>query len=167
LNTLTTAARQKWLTIEFAAPVTTLDPLRVRTHEVRISGESYSAHIGVNITEVVPKFEAFYLDAWADENGVGNDPRFSPPEYVDSGELLSAFNGSAHQLIVICRELDITDYRNAADVVLVEDLLMIRHPSGQTAFILPDADQPGTLIVTRTLGKIRSEHLREEYRRVL
>lgn len=148
LDALERAARAQWTHVELGEPVQRFDGLRIRTHRVRIRGET-DLVIGAATSDVIPNLEVFKLSVRrSDEDQL--DVRIRPTQYRDSGELLSAFLGAAHQVIVATRRHAVPEWAgHTVAGLLVDDLLILRHLSGQHAFVAPDDEQPGSLLVTR------------------
>jgi hypothetical protein len=109
----------------------------------------------VTPVDIQPKFEVFRLSASINAHKEDKDSRFRLIEFVAAGEVMSAFVGDNHQILVGARLHPVPEW--ATDVVgtiIVEDLLVIRHSTGQQAFITPDDSQLGALVVARRKEEI-------------
>jgi hypothetical protein len=158
LDAFDSAAHAQWSRIEFAAPVTQLGHLWIRTHVVRIQGDA-DLLISAATSDVIAKLEVFRLRLQLDREA-RYDHRFPRPTYEDSGDLLSAFLGKAHQVFIATRRHVVPEWaRHSVLDLIAEDLLILRDPSGQQAFISPDDGAPGTLSVTRTRDNVSASDL--------
>lgn len=154
LIALEAVSKGTWSSIELLAPVAQVSTLRVRTSEVRIRG-SADVQIGAVPVDILPKLEVFRLDVRIARADGETDPRFRPPVFQDSGELLSGFVGGSHQLLVGTRRYAAPEWATGiVREIMVEDLLILRHLSGQQAFIAADDEQPGSLLIARNRDHI-------------
>lgn len=153
LCALEEVAKTEWTRVEVAEPVVRAGSTRLRTNEVLIRG-AIDVAITVLPRDVAARFEVFPLNVrrWCDTS---TPERRFQSRHADSGELFAAFLGGVHQLLVVSRRHAIPEWADpVAREVLVEDLIIFRHVSGQQAYIASDEEEPGALIVTRTRDQI-------------
>jgi hypothetical protein len=117
--------------------------------------------------DLLPELEVFRLEA-SEQVGTTDHPYPGRVRYESSGETFSAFLGLHHRLLLGAREYVPPDWASSLMTrIVVENLLVIRHYSGQQAFISPDEQQPGTLLVTRSNDQLPGPEGRLLYLRAL
>lgn len=90
------------------------------------------------------------LDARIAQPSSSVDPPVFPRSYSDAGGLMSGFVSARPRLLIAGRRHPVPQWATGSVAsLLAEDLLVIRHHSGQQAFVAPSADQPGTLVIAR------------------
>jgi hypothetical protein len=167
LAALESLSHAVWTAVELGAPVVRIPPLGARTHEIRIRGTA-DVRIGVVAVDLVPKLEVFRLYVSAGCEADRPTPAFPPPRYEDSGELMSAFVGNSHQLFVAARRYAAPEWAAASiKSITVENMLVVRHTSGQRAFIVPDDENPGTVLVIRDLDHLSGDDAEIAYCRAV
>lgn len=143
----------RWNAIEWAG-ADFLGKLLIRTAAIRIRGLA-DVTIGVTPIDIQPKLEVFRLSASVKTRGEDKDPRYQQIEFLAAGEAVSAFLGENHQMLVGARRHPVPEWvADVVDTIIVEDLLVLRHSTGQQAFITPDDSQPGALLVARRKEEI-------------
>lgn len=157
-------ADRKWSAIAWADPVRRAG-LSVRCSEVRITAGETTVSIEIRSRELEPRVEAFRLTMALP--GASPKPEwYKPPSFIDSDEIMSAFVGSSHRMFVAGRRFRFESERGLQSY-LVEDVLLLRHSSGQQAFICADDELPGSLIVTRDRHSLPSASIDFAYLRAL
>jgi hypothetical protein len=139
-------ADDEWTAIAWSHPERQAG-LRIRCDRLQICAGNSELIIGVRTVDLEPKLEAFRLVA-GNPSDWPQSSRSRPTSFEDSDELMSAFIGKSHRLFIGAREHSFT----AGDVTrsfLVEDVLVLRHHSGQQVYVCPDDDLPGSVVVSR------------------
>jgi hypothetical protein len=86
--------------------------------------------------------------------------------FFDSDEALSAFIGISHRVLVGARKHS-TGPSSDGGYAVVEDVLVLRHHSGQQAFVCADDEQLGALLVVRNRENLSFPEATFEYLRAL
>jgi hypothetical protein len=141
-----TIADEEWSAISWSRPERHAD-LRIRCNALRIHTTNVKLTIGVRAVDLEPKLEAFRLVAH-DASDWSRSAWQHPAEFEDSDELMSAFIGKQHALFIGARAHPF-DGADSSRSFLVEDVLIMRHHSGQQVYVSPDDDVPGSLVVQR------------------
>ena len=149
VDLLHAVAHDEWQGVHVARPIAQLRNLRLRTAAVRICGR-----VNIVVTaypvDIAPKLEAFRVHVSLEPPAGEIDARFKPAVYEPAGEVLSAFSRGASKIMLGARRHEVPTWASShVGRLLVEDLLVLQDQSGQRAFVVPDDDQPGTLIITR------------------
>lgn len=165
LGVLEDLAKQEWTKIELVSPGVRREGMRAVANEIRIHGDR-AVSIGAIGVDVGKRLEAFSIQADYGENGPAWASKLRPPPAEDAGELVSAFLGRGHRILVGTRlhRFPATDGGQDLEVSL-EDVLIFRDASGRQAFIAPDQEQPGLIVLTRAyedvpLGELAIEQVR-------
>lgn len=143
---LESVADEEWSAISWSHPKRHTD-LRVRCNMMRIHTPRANLTIGVKVVELEPKLEGFRLVA-RHAAELAQTVWQQPAPFEDSDELMSAFIGRRRSLLIAARAHS-CDGAKSGRSILVEDLLVIRHQSGQQVYVCPDDDVPGSLVVQR------------------
>jgi len=139
--------------------------LSLRCSAVQITAGKTVVTIAVRSRELEPRVEAFRLTAALP--GEWTAPEwYEPPPFIDSDEIMSAFIGTSHRMFVGGRRYTF-DSAEGMQAFLVEDVLLLRHSSGQQAFICADDQLPGSLFVTRDRHSLPSAAIDFAYLRAL
>ena len=167
MGVLEELAKEEWASIELVAPGIKRVGLRAVANELRILGQRVVS-IGAVSVRLGKANEVFTIQA---DTG-GSSPAWADkvwaPQIEDAGELASAFLGRAHQLLVGARLHRFPSGGGHSDrEVLVEDLLVLRDLSGQQAFITPDDEHPGMIVLARQYEDVPFSDLPIEYLRML
>lgn len=164
LITLHEIADREWSAIAWSQ-VHRLAGLNLRCSLLRITAEEKVVTIGVRSCELESGVEAFRLTAGL----TGEWPLpgwYKSPVFSDSDEIMSAFKGTDHRLFVGARRYAFESVYGEQSF-LVEDLLLIRHDSGQQAFICADDSLPGSLFIARDRNSLPSPGTEFAYLRAL
>jgi hypothetical protein len=118
--------------------------------------------------DIAPKLEVFRLDARFAVAEATHDPRFKSRDYVDAGEMMSAFLGQCHRLFIAGRRLAVPNsISSIVGGLVVEDLLLVRDLSGQQAFVAASDEQPATLLIVRRWEDVPYNNAEIAYLRAL
>jgi hypothetical protein len=164
LMALETIRGSRWEHVHVAASLLASAPSTVRTGSLRIRGTA-DVVITAWPVDIVWKLEVIRLHAHIVGAGESPHPRFRGPPYQDAGEILSAFHASIPQILVGARRYEAPDWASDIRTILVEDLLILRHPSRQQVLIAPDEDLPGSLVVAREMDQIANSDAEIAYLR--
>ena len=149
LDSLERVARSHWNSVSLSEPVLWYGPLACRTDTVRIHG-AVEANIGVSFADAIPKMEMLGLSVKPREDAALAGGFVRNHKYLGSGDLFQAFLGRDHQILVAGRKHPVPDWAKArVNDIVVEDLIVMRHTSGQQLFIAPDEDLLGALAIVR------------------
>jgi hypothetical protein len=164
LMTMQEIVDREWSAIAWADPEPRGD-LTVRCSALRVAAGDIQVTIGVRSQDIDDGFEVFRLTAtrpgeWASPEW------YRPPPFVDSDERLSAFVGKSRRLFIAGRTHTFESKGKTTSCV-VEDLLVLRHHSGQHALVCADVELPGSLLVTRDRSALPSPGMDFDYLRAL
>jgi hypothetical protein len=141
------------------------EPLAVQCAALLFKGPAL-IEIGVTVRDIAPGWEVFGLSADIRKQSSSPHRRVRSHE----GELSSlseAFAGRNHHIIVVATQHVVPDWAlDVVERVVIEDTLIVRDRSGQTAVISPDLALPGTLRISRGQPS-REDESRVAYRRVI
>ncbi|MDZ4865246.1 MAG: hypothetical protein SGJ01_17645 [Gemmatimonadota bacterium] len=152
-------ARDTWQSIELIGGQRAANLLQVRVSGVLIRGHR-DWLVQVVPVDVAPMVEVFRLGVREHFQRSLQAPHFVDSAILDAGELLAAFVGGRRQLLLGTRVHSSPDWeRLGIPNLWVEDVLVFKEPSGQRAVLTPDPEQPGGLLVTRTVSSLSDEAL--------
>jgi hypothetical protein len=148
LATLEALATGPWNAVSVGPPFVDGPGLTKRAGDIVIQG-AITVRIAAIWRDVLPKLEIFGLVA-EPTSPLGGDSRRARRQ-LDVTDLMSDFLGTRHQLSVIGREHSLPNWASSiASPIVIEDVIAIVSPSGQRAFIAPDREVPGGIVLTRT-----------------
>lgn len=167
LSALEVVSERPWTAIDFLVPSVMTAALRLRTSGLRIRSGT-DVVIGASPIDITPKLEVFRLNAHVENSKPPVDRRFGPRRYDDSDELLSVFKGTGHRMFIGARRYRALEWASTTvGAILVEDLLVFRHLSGQQAFVVTDDEQPGSLIIARSWQSLPNPGVEVAYLRAI